>query len=386
MIGCGGMARVVLKDLFVQKNHNLSIKALYDPSRQSITDTLDFIQENNPDNGNIAVADNCNALVERNDIEWVLIASVNSFHAEQVLASLNAGKHVFCQKPLVTKYEDCLRLVKAAGKSGKMLNMGFTLRYSPHYRKIKELLDDGVAGDIISMEFNETLGFDHGGCIMGNWRRLRELSGTHILEKCCHDIDIANWMSKGLAMKVSSFGGNDFFIPENEYHISRIGKSPNGNDAYMDMYSGAYKNENPFLAEKDIFDNQVAIIEYDNNVRATFHTNCNAGIPERRMYICGTEGAIRADVMSGSIEYRRIGYDTELQRVSVGVKGNHGGGDEILGKELLESIHRGTPPKTGLMDGIKSAVTCFGIDEAADNGKVVQMAPYWKKLGIIPDA
>ncbi len=49
------------------------------------------------------------------------------------------------------------------------------------------------------MEFNETLDFNHGGYIMGDWRRLQRYSGTHLLEKCCHDIDLVNWITGSLA-------------------------------------------------------------------------------------------------------------------------------------------------------------------------------------------
>ena len=94
--------------------------------------------------------------------------------------------------------------------------MGFNLRRSPHYRKLKALLNDGVIGDVVSMDFNETLDFNLGGYIFGDWRRLRENSGPFLLEKCCHDIDLANWMLDSQATRVASFGGLNFFVPENE--------------------------------------------------------------------------------------------------------------------------------------------------------------------------
>lgn len=73
------------------------------------------------------------------------------------------------------------------------------------------------------MEFNETLHLDHGGFIMGDWRRLTEHSGGHLLEKCCHDFDLVNWILRTKARKVSSFGGLNFFIPKYEYRMKEIG-------------------------------------------------------------------------------------------------------------------------------------------------------------------
>jgi len=51
-----------------------------------------------------------------------------------------------------------------------------------------------MIGDVVSMEFNETLNFNHGGYIMGDWRRKTDLSGGHLLEKCSHDYDLVNWI------------------------------------------------------------------------------------------------------------------------------------------------------------------------------------------------
>jgi predicted dehydrogenase len=121
-------------------------------------------------------------------------------------------------------------------------------------------------------------------------------------------------------------------------------------------------------------------MEYDNNVRATFHTNHNAGIPERRMYILGSEGTIRADVLTGTIESQRIGFDTELVTHETGASGGHGGGDQIMAEEFKDCILHGTPPAAGLDEGLASAVTCLGIDQAMTTGSVVDMTPFWAKV------
>ena len=102
------------------------------------------------------------------------------------------------------------------------------------------------------------------------------------------------------------------------------------------------------------------------------------------MCILGTEGAIRADVIAGTIETKRIGYHTKIEKVSAGVSGGHGGGDQILGKELAESMLKGVEPSTGLMDGLKSAITCFAIDKAMETGRVINMEPYWLSMPKIP--
>ena len=374
LIGCGGMGRHVARLL---QNHDprLEIPALCDPDPRSIEASLRDI------NPAARVVDDHRDLSRAPDIDWVMVASWNCCHRDHVVGAFEAGKDVFCQKPLATSLEDCIAMREAWRASGRMFILGFSLRYAAHYRKIKELLDQGVVGRIVSIEFNETLDFNHGGYIMGDWRRLQRYSGTHLLEKCCHDIDLVNWITGSLAARVASFGGLGFFTPENEHHIGRLGQNDKGQDAYR-TWPGLI-NLNPFTSDKDIVDNQVAIVEYLSGVRATFHTNCNVGIPERRMYILGTEGAVRADLCARTIQVKRIGFGTTIEDVPVQAVGSHGGGDNFLTQELTASMLKRAPGTVGMGDGITSAVTCFAIDEALSTGRVVDVRPYWERAGVV---
>lgn len=363
--------------LVQQKSNEVNFTSLYDPDDRSVSRTREYLGFG----GNI-----CRSVEEllSGDCDWVMIASWNVFHAEQSIAAFRAGKNVFCQKPLATSLKECLAMRDAWKVSGKQFVIGFTLRYSPHYRRLKQLVESGAIGDVISMDFNETLPFNHGGYIMGDWRRRRENAGSHVLEKCCHDIDIANWIVGSRARRVASFGGTDFFVPSNAHHIERLGKNDAGKDAYR-VRKGLI-GEHPFTADKDIVDNQVVILEYDNNVRATFHMNSNAAIPERRMYICGTQGAIRSDVISGKIELQRIGFETELEDHSTDTSGMHGGGDDVLATELVTAMSERTAMSgrtamsAGICEGLAAAVTCFAIDDALDQSEVVDLADYWDQV------
>lgn len=371
VIGCGARTQGLSSRA---KRIGLEIKAFCDIEKEK---AVKFKKQHAPE---AKIYDDYKELVKDPEIDWVLIGSCNSMHAEQTIAAFEAGKNVFCEKPLAISMKQCAAVKKAHEKSGKKLMIGFTLRYSSMYRKIKELLDGGTIGRILSFEFNETLNFNHGGHIMCCWRRKRETTGCHILEKCCHDIDIANWLTDSRAKRVASFGGLNFFTPENAHHREKLSKSKEGHPAYCTWPSAHGKN--PFTTDKDIIDNQVAIIEYENGVRATFHTNLNAGIPERRLYILGTEGAIRFDLCKGEIEIRKIGFEAESEFITnKGVDG-HGGGDDILIGYWKKMIEEGAPSLTDLKTGLEAAVTCFAIDDAMLKNKIVCLDPYWEKLEI----
>lgn len=374
MIGCGGMGRSLVRRV-LRQDARLRVIALLDPDSRSIAQAREELPEEP------LVCESLEALLGMPDLQWVMIASWNCQHAEQAIRAMEAGKAVFCQKPLAIGLEEALEVAKVWRRTGCSFTTGFTLRYSPHYRTIRRCVAEGRLGELISMEFNETLDFNHGGYIMGDWRRWQANAGSHLLEKCCHDIDLANWMVGARASRVASFGGLRFFTPENAHHIERIGNSPEGKPAYQ-TWKGLVK-VNPFTDGKDIVDHQVAILEYANGVCATFHTNLNAGIPERRMVLLGTEGALRADLVTGRIEFKPIGFGTAIEELGSTDRGAHGGGDEVLARELADSMLEGAEPAAGLREALESAVTCFAVDAAMESGRVFDLAEDWARVDAV---
>jgi len=376
LIGCGGRLRQVVKGISdADRERRIRIVSAYDPdpiSHEAFREEFGQDCKNSPSE---------EALVSDPEVDWVFIGSWNCHHARQTILALNAGKNVFCEKPLATTLEDCIAIREAVRESGKVFAFGLVLRYSPHYQRIMEVIRSGAIGRIISFEFNETVPFNHGGYWFGNWRRERRNAGTAILEKCCHDIDLANWMVGSFPMRVASFGGRNFFTPDNAHQMERIGPNENGQAAYCTWPDPHRRN--PFDGKADIFDNQVAILEYANGVRGMFHLNCNAGTPERRFYVCGTEGTLRADLALSTVEVQKIGWDTKIERINTLIEGGHGGGDEVMAKAMVETLLRGAVPLASVEEGIASSIVSFGIDHAADEGRVVDLDTMWRQAGII---
>ncbi len=314
------------------------------------------------------------------EISWVMVMSPNWKHKEQVVDSFKAGKNVFAEKPLATTIEDCQAIYEARKESGRLFATGFVLRYAPLYRKLRELLDSGAYGRIVSIDANENITPSHGGYIMRNWRRLSKYAGPHILEKCCHDIDLLNWFVGSLPSRVASFGGNDYFTPANASIRERLKDSGKGKDSLFGSWDDHHPEDCPFKSEKDVVDNQVSIIEYRNKVRVMFQCTTFNAIPERRMYMACTEGCVVAELYSGTIRARRIGKDEPELLFKVTGEG-HAGGDEVIMRELLDSMLNGSAPKCGGDEGLESAVTALAIDEARVKGSMLDMEGIWRKLG-----
>jgi predicted dehydrogenase len=87
-------------------------------------------------------------LVERPDVEAVIVSTPPSLHAEMSIAALRAGKHVLCEKPLARTPEEGRAMIEAARQSGRFLATGFNYRFYPSVLKTRELLDSGLIGQV----------------------------------------------------------------------------------------------------------------------------------------------------------------------------------------------------------------------------------------------
>ena len=82
------------------------------------------------------------------DVQAVIIGTPNKFHAEQAIASLNAGKHVFLEKPMAMNVAEADAIVAAAKKSGKTVQMGMINRFKGAAQTLKKFVESGRCGNI----------------------------------------------------------------------------------------------------------------------------------------------------------------------------------------------------------------------------------------------
>jgi predicted dehydrogenase len=135
---------------------------------------------------------NWRAAVERHDVDLVLISVVHRALPEVALAAVRAGKHVLMEKPGGRRAADLDPVIEAAARSGVQVRVGFNHRYHPALLKARELIDDGVLGDLMFVRAR----YGHGGRpgYEKEWRADPELSGGgELLDQGVHLIDLARW-------------------------------------------------------------------------------------------------------------------------------------------------------------------------------------------------
>lgn len=148
----------------------------------------------------------------------VIIATPDRLHKDPAIAFAKKGYQILLEKPMAVTPEDCNEIVNACKENGVMLAVGHVMRYHPVSRKIRDLLDSGVIGDIVHIQHMEPVGYWHfaHSFVRGNWRNEEE-STFSLLAKSCHDIDlICYWMGSRRCVKVSSFGTLSHFTKENK--------------------------------------------------------------------------------------------------------------------------------------------------------------------------
>lgn len=368
VIACGNRARAVINCLLKASERKVDIVSVYDPYPEEMEFACNTWLAPN--------AKRCASSLEAINtpgVEWVMIFSPNAFHKQHILEAFAANKDVFTEKPLATSIEDCKEIYDAYKQSGKLFATGFVLRYSELYRKIKSLLDSGKFGYLMTVEANENIRPAHGGYIMCNWRRKTEISGPHILEKCCHDLDLIEWFVNSLPSKVYAMGGRDFFKSENAHLEAKYGADK------FHCWRDAHKLPSPFHDDTDLMDNLISVAEFRNGVRVSFNCTMSNIIPERRMSFHCSEGNIIIDLYKAEIRCRNIADEGETV-ISYSGSDGHGGGDSIIMEELYDTMCNGTEPKCSGSEGLESAIYAMALDQAAQSGKIIDLEPIWKKL------
>jgi predicted dehydrogenase len=364
--GVGDRMRGLLR-LLLNEYPKSRILEIYDPDPSQIEKFKKEVL------GDVSVANSFNESLKKDEIDWIFIGSPNYAHKDQIISALNNDKNVFSEKPIAISLEECEEIKKKFEEKNLKFLISYPLRYSLFYKRVKDIVDSGDIGEIISLEFNETLEFHHGSFIMANWRRFEEYSGGHLLEKCCHDFDIVNWIIDDLPIKVSSFGGLNFFNEKNKNYFQEFNHLIKG-------------KKNPFTSKKNIVDNQVVILEFNRGAKVSFHTNCSSSLPERRMYICGTKGTIKADVLSGLVQWKILGSSEKRTVIDEKNKGGHGNGDVPLIKDIVDGMEgKESSVSNPLYEALISSITTISADEARKKEKIINLLPYWKKLGYIKE-
>ncbi|HEY4389485.1 MAG TPA: Gfo/Idh/MocA family oxidoreductase, partial [Ktedonobacteraceae bacterium] len=117
-------------------------------------------------------------LAQPKQADAVLICTQDKHHFAPAMAALNAGYHVLLEKPMSPDPGECIAMGKRAAEMQRLFLICHVLRYTNFFSTLKQLLDDGEIGNLISIQHNENVAFWHyaHSYVRGNWRNSTESS------------------------------------------------------------------------------------------------------------------------------------------------------------------------------------------------------------------
>ena len=224
VIGCGGIAdRRTIPGMMLADNAELV--AVMDTS-------LEVAERVKEKYGAKYAFDNFNDLLAIPEIEAVYIASPVFAHREQALASAQAGKHILIEKPIGRTLDESYEIIDAAEAAGVKLGVGLMMRYHSYHKLMKQIIEDGKIGEIVSMRAQFTCWYPR---IEGAWRQNKDISGGGaLMDMGIHAIDLLCYVSGLTPVDCTGYAYNQTFGYNADDSSSLIMKMNNGALAYVD--------------------------------------------------------------------------------------------------------------------------------------------------------
>ncbi len=342
--------------------------------------------------------------------DCVIIGTQDRMHTEPAIAFAKKGYHMILEKPMAPTAAECVDIVKAAKAAGIVFAVGHVLRYTSFYNRMKELIDGGAVGEVVTVQHLEPVAYWHQAhsFVRGHWRNSKE-SSFMLLAKSCHDLDIMSYLVGKPCKAVSSFGSLRHFrkdqkpagagsrcfdcaiereCPYSAVKIYLEGRNPDwvrhavSDEHTLDavrkgLETGPY-GRCVYECDNDVVDHQVVSFQYDDEVTAVFTMTAFTMHGGRETRIMGTMGELIGNREAGIIHNDfRSGYTTthELAR---GASGGHGGGDEGLMRSFLAAVSAKDPSliASGPDASLESHLAVFAAEEARLKGTVEKIADY----------
>jgi len=301
ILGCGNRSRAHIAAV----NHygaDMEVVALCDIVTDMLEEKKGLVTSGKPR----LYTDYEKMLNEGDDIHAVAVVLPNTLHREGTIASLEAGKHVLCEKPLTLKLEDSQAIVEASERTGRIVQVGTQSRHAPGYQVLAEKVHGGLIGQVLSgwaQTFRtdwRKLYPDPAEDSRKNWRMKQSEGGSVVYEMGIHTIDVFNWLIDSEPIEITSLGG---------VHNTR-------------------------LQRRDSWDHASVAVRYANGALLTYGGN---------LYCCGGPGP---DVLFGDESTLEIGSRSARQATLYkrAYWRPHGEGGGRVSKDLIDLPEMGADP------------------------------------------
>ena len=304
----------------------------------------------------------------------MIVSLPDDLHFEPAMEAMRQGYDMLLEKPMAQTADECKALLQRQHETGVMVVLGHVLRYAPYYRALKTAIDEGLIGELVSIQHMEPVKYSHmaHSFVRGNWRNSVETTPM-ILAKTCHDLDLLRWIVGKPCVRTSCEGGLYLFksekAPEGATFRCTDGCPHEATCPYsaIDIYARKrwhlhvfdLNRESPeeaileklrttgygrcvYHCDNNQPDHLVTTLAFEGGVTASFTMDAFTPWGGRRTRVMGTCGFIEGDGTEFTIYQFRSGRKLSWRfegYESGNYKDNgHAGGDLALIRDFLEAV------------------------------------------------
>ena len=347
-------------------------------------------------------------MIDETKPQTIIVTSTDRTHHDFIVRAMDKGCDVITEKPLTIDEKKARHILDAIKRTGRDLRVTFNYRYAPNNTKIKELIMDGIIGDVFSVHFEWLLDTSHGADYYRRWHRNKHNSGGLLVHKSTHHFDLVNFWLAAKPEHVFAFGDLNFYGRHNaekrgmtqfsyRSHNSPIKDDPfaidlAGNETLKAMYldaeedSGYIRDRSVFSDDISIEDTMGVIVKYNTNAILTYSLNSYMPWEGFQVNFNGSKGRIEYKVMEksyissgghrdeeGALKNKEIvvwplfGAPHAVD-VEIGV-GGHGGGDAVMLNDIFGNPEEDRFKRAaGVNDGIMSIMTGICANKSIASG------------------
>lgn len=352
--GAGARAHVLIKPLAMQFREEVQLVGIYDQNDTRARLLADEC-------GKVPVYDSFDRMLRESGAELVFITTMDSTHDTFIIRTLEAGLDVITEKPMTTDAAKCRSILDAEKRCGRSIQVAFNCRYMPYMMRVKELLNTGAIGEVLSVDYNWYLDINHGAQYFRRWHRHMDNSGGLLVHKSTHHFDLANWWLNDEPVEVSAFGEQRYFGPTREErgfrclgcsfahsceHYFDITRSSFNNDYFYkcEADDGYIRDRCVFGDDIDIYDTMSVQVRYQKGTVLNYSLVAHSPYKNWTATFNGTKGRIeageyytgdRADEPSQQIKL----FNSKGEKVVFEARkatGSHGGSDDRIRKMFVQ--------------------------------------------------
>lgn len=343
----------------------------------------------------------------------VAICTQDSMHEAPAIACAKLKYHILLEKPMAPTAQACRNITAAVKEAGVMFVVCHVLRYTQYTKMLRQIIQSGEIGRIVSIQHLEPVGYWHQAhsFVRGNWRNEAQ-SSNMLLAKCCHDLDWLRFIMAQPCKSVHSFGTLFHFkasekpagaadrcidcpreiessCPYSAYKIYFRDRFCKGGKLWpVDVLTPEVTAENlsealrkgpygrcVYACDNDVVDNQVVNMVFENGATASMTMTAFNPHSGRLTRIFGTLGYIDTD--SSVIRVTRF-LDDSVRTIDTkvandgGILSGHGGGDFGLMDAFVRALAENDPSQilSGVDETLESHLMVFAAEESRKKGSV----------------